>query len=100
MEKKRKHWETALLAGLLIGLLAGQNGGTQLPLSRWQEGDTALRYEVTLFPFAVFEREEQALAVPMRQGTAEKIEVRFFLLEWWQSLTDQNPARGHSSARE
>lgn len=73
------------MVGLLVGLLSSPADAAQLPLSRWQEQESQMRYQVTLFPFGFAQTEETAMAetIPAEEPAYE---IRFKLLEWWEGL--------------
>ncbi len=81
-----KHWEIALAAGLIIGLLATPAGAEGTALSRWPtETGAELRYQVTIFPFAVGKMNRETMAVPPQAETPE-IQIKFKLAEWWEEI--------------
>lgn len=84
MEKKFKIWELALMVGLLIGLL-GNSADAAQPLSRWQEQENQVRYQVSLFPFGIAEGAENVMAEPIQEEIQE-YEIKFKVLEWWEAL--------------
>ena len=84
MEQKFKIWEMALMAGLLVGFLSSPAGGMTTPLSRWQTGESRIRYQVNIFPFG-FAPVEETTMVQLSQGETE-YEIGFQILEWWEGV--------------
>ena len=83
-----KKWEMALAAGLMIALLAAPVEGRQIPLSRWSlpRQERQIRYQVSLFPFAVGEGTEETSLTEKQEQVPEEYEVRFWIRNWWEQI--------------
>ena len=82
-----KKWELALMAGVLVGLLTAPVQAQELPLSRWTalEQTQKMEYRICLFPFAVGEESQPAMAVEPEEESLH-LEVRFYLIDWWEKI--------------
>ena len=72
------------MVGLLVGMLGSPADAAQ-PLSRWQEQESHVCYQVSLFPFGFAQAEETVMAKQM-QTQPQEYEIRFKVLEWWEEL--------------
>ena len=71
------------MAGLLVGFLGTPADAVTTPLSRWQVGESQIRYQVSIFPFGFAPVEETATVQVPREDT--EYEIGFKILEWWES---------------
>ncbi len=83
-----KRWEIALITGLIMGMLATPAGAEGTVLSRWPTDSEPkpLTYQICLFPFAVGQVKQEAMAEEIPQ-VQPQYQVKFKLAEWWESLT-------------
>ena len=83
-----KKWELALAAAFLVALLVSPVEGRQIPLSRWSlpQWEAQVRYQISLFPFAVGERDEAACSVVEQSRSLPEYELRFWIRDWWEQI--------------